>query len=126
MSGSIRLHPKHGLNPTMPQCYWCGEDTGEIALLGAAYKGEAPRHMVISKEPCLKCQSNWAQGIVLFEGNQSGGDMDLTGRWVVMKEEAIERLFSPAELVQQVLKSRRAVVEPELFNALFTTPKEES
>ena len=34
MSGkSIRLHPKHGVNPTTGQCFWCGEPDGTIALL---------------------------------------------------------------------------------------------
>jgi hypothetical protein len=126
MSGNIRLHPEHGVNPTLPVCFWCGEDTGEIALLGAAYKGEAPRHLVLNKEPCQKCQDNWAQGIVLFEGEQIGTETQMSGRWAVVKEEAIERLFNPPELVQQVLKARKAVVETALFEALFVNPTEES
>jgi hypothetical protein len=51
------LSKEHGLNPTMPVCYWCGEETGEVALLGAAYKGEAPMHMVLNKEPCPACKA---------------------------------------------------------------------
>lgn len=42
---SVRLHPKYGVNPTIPTCFWCGKDKNEIALLGAAYKEEAPMHM---------------------------------------------------------------------------------
>lgn len=56
MSDSIRLHPEHGLNPTLCTCFWCGEDTGEIALLGATYNGEAPMHMVLNYEPCAACK----------------------------------------------------------------------
>ena len=56
MSDSIRLHPEHGLNPTLCTCFWCGEDTGEIALLGATYNGEAPMHLVLNYEPCAACK----------------------------------------------------------------------
>ena len=34
MENDILLSPKYGVNPTMPVCFWCGEDRGEIALLG--------------------------------------------------------------------------------------------
>lgn len=32
---NIRLHKDFGLNPTLPTCFYCGEETSEIALLGA-------------------------------------------------------------------------------------------
>ncbi len=35
MGGSIRLHPKLGLNPHMTVCPRCGKDGPEIVLLGA-------------------------------------------------------------------------------------------
>ena len=52
MGKSIRLHKDFGVNPTIPQCLYCGEDKNEVALLGAAYKGEAPMHMIIDRVPC--------------------------------------------------------------------------
>ena len=39
MSNSIRLHKEHSLNPTLCTCFYCGKETGEIALLGASYGG---------------------------------------------------------------------------------------
>ena len=27
----IKLSPKHGLNPTMPVCFWCGKEKNEVA-----------------------------------------------------------------------------------------------
>jgi len=36
MSGSIRLHPKHGLAPALTVCRICCKDTNELALLGAS------------------------------------------------------------------------------------------
>lgn len=96
MKNSIRLHPEHGLNPTLPKCWWCGEDTGEIALLGAAYKGAAPTHMVIDKNPCDKCKAGMAKGITVMEADEIPPHA-ATGRWVVITEEACRRVFPEAE-----------------------------
>ena len=30
MAKSIPLSPKHGLNPTIPVCAWCGKEKNEI------------------------------------------------------------------------------------------------
>lgn len=124
MSDSIRLHPKYGVNPTIPVCYWCGKDRNEVALLGAAYKSEAPMHMVIDMEPCKDCADKWAQGIVLFEATPGKDGPEFTGRWAVIKEEAVTRMFTPQSVVDQVLEKRKALVEPEVYQKLFV-PKEE-
>lgn len=65
---SIKLSPKHGVNPTIGKCMWCGEPIGELALLGKL-KGdvEAPRYSVLSYEPCDKCKEIWKQGVALIE-----------------------------------------------------------
>lgn len=128
MTDSIRLHPKYGLNPTMPVCFWCGEDRGEVALLGAAYKDEAPHRMVIDHEPCSKCAEKMAQGITLAEASRgSDGEPQYTGRWAVLREDAVARLFQPEAVVQSVLAARRALLDPEAFQALFAAaPKEDA
>jgi hypothetical protein len=59
---SIKLHPKYGVNPTMPVCFLCGKDTGEILLLGAAYKEEAPMKMTNEEIYCESCQKMLAAG----------------------------------------------------------------
>lgn len=59
-NAGIKLSPKHGLNPTIPVCFWCGEERNEVALLGHIGDGrkhedfEAPRHMVIDYERVRK------------------------------------------------------------------------
>lgn len=123
MSDGIRLHPKHGVNPTIPVCYWCGKEKNEVALLGATYKGEAPRNLVLDMEPCEDCAAKWAQGIVLFEAAPGSDGPEFTGRWAVIKKEAVPRLFKPQEVVDQVLAKRKALVEPEVYQKLFV-PKE--
>jgi len=109
MSG-IRLHPKYGVNPTMPVCFFCRKDTGEVALLGAGYKGEAPRRMVISREPCDWCRENMRKGIVLVEAVDGPGDPSPTGAYIVMKEDAVRRMLKEP-LLSVVLKARLAFVD---------------
>ena len=72
MTGSIRLHPKFGLNPTIPTCFWCGKDKNELILLGAAFKEEAPRHMYLDYEPCDTCKDQMKLGVTLIEANDWG------------------------------------------------------
>ena len=116
MSGSIRLHSKYGVNPTISQCFWCGEDKNELALLGAAYKGEAPKHMVLSYEPCDTCKKNMALGVTLMEADKDPGeDPKPTGRWLVVREEVIRRLFTPESVAANVLTHRKAYLDREGF-----------
>ena len=125
MNKDLKLHPKHGVNPTIPVCFWCGKEKNEVALLGAAYKGEAPRNLVIDLEPCPDCEAKWAQGITLLEATPGSDGPDYTGRWVVVKEEAVPHLFTPQSVVDQVLAKRKALVVPEVFNRMFA-PKEDA
>jgi len=91
MGGNIRLHPEHGLNPTISQCIICGGDKNEIALLGAAYKGHAPMKMVTSLEPCDACKEKYLkEGIMLAEAD---GKRVPTGSVAVITEEAFTRIF---------------------------------
>lgn len=118
MSKGIRLHPKFGLNPTMPVCFFCGRDTGEVALLGAAYRGEAPMKMVLNKRPCAACEKEWAEGIAFVEASRINGDTEPTGRVVVVKREAVARMVQQP-LLDDVLRAGKALVEPEAFEQLF-------
>lgn len=59
MSRSIRISEKHGANPTIPICFFCGEDKNEVALLGKlSGDKEAPMRMWINGdyEPCDECK----------------------------------------------------------------------
>ena len=63
----IRVSKKHGLNPTITLCFWCGENTG-IALLGKLPNdAEAPKKAILNYEPCPKCKKLWEQGIPVLE-----------------------------------------------------------
>lgn len=90
MSNSIRLHKQHGLNPTLCTCFYCGQETGEIALLGAAYDGEAPMHLCTSVEPCAACKEKFKDAVLILEARPDERDkLQPTGRWVAVKKEAV-------------------------------------
>lgn len=130
--GSLRLHPKYGVNPSVDVCFWCGEARG-VVLLGSNKGKEAPREMVTGYDPCSSCKENMAQGITLVEAAPSIRYPDRpeiqagvvpTGRWLVVKEDALGRVFNE-DTVEQLLKSRKAFVEAgPLFDSLLPDPEE--
>ena len=101
--GEIRLHKEFGLNPTMPICFVCGEEKGEIALLGASYKENAPMHMLIDKEPCDKCKGHMKQGIILIsvKDGSSGDNPYRTGGWCVVKKEAMLNIINDPKMFEK-------------------------
>ena len=121
MSKGIEISPKHGLNPTIPVCFWCGKEKNEIALLGrireketrkTAWGGQttsvrnndvqAPPRMVIDYEPCDECKKMWESGVAVLEAqetptmpNQPEIQKGIypTGRLVVVTVEGADRVF---------------------------------
>ena len=109
MSKGIKISPKHGVNPTIPVCFFCGKEKNEIALLGKiGGRGkdlEAPRHMVLDYEPCDECKAQMEQGVSLIvvtdtqpsdgrpairaQGNQ---EVYPTGGFLVIKPEAFSAM----------------------------------
>lgn len=128
-SNNITLSPKYGVNPTIPVCFWCGESKNEIALLGHIGDGrkhedfEAPRYLVINYEPCDKCRAQMAQGFTVMEATTKPNRVSLveiqkgvypTGRYVVLKNEAAERIFG--DLIKG---NRKAFLPVEAFSEMF-------
>lgn len=122
----LRLHPQHGLNPTMPLCFWCGKPNGEIALLGAAYKREAPMNMALDYDPCDDCKAKMALGVVVVQCSQGDGkrlnrhipDSVPTGRWVVLKREAAQRMFGDTEQWHDIERKGQLLMNIETWTTL--------
>ena len=104
MSNGIRISKKHGLNPTIPICAFCGQEKNEIALLGHIGDGrkgedlEAPRNAIIDYEPCDKCKEQWEQGVAIIAVSRTpvcDGQPPITegayptGAVAVVREEAL-------------------------------------
>ncbi len=113
----MKLHKEYGLNPTMCQCFWCGESTGEIALLGNAYKDESPLKIVTNYEPCKKCQELFNQGILIIEVSTTpnthkqpplNGAYPTGPHWVVT-EDAVKRLLNESAS-KEILKARKCLI----------------
>lgn len=120
MSGSIRLSEKHGVNPTLLVCFLCGKETG-VALLGLL-KGdaEAPRRMC-DREPCDECKGYMEQGVILISVDESKtadpANPHRTGGWVVLKDEAVTRVFDPP-MRERILKVRAAFLADDAWDRL--------
>lgn len=108
---SIRLHPEHGLNPSMLQCFACGGDAG-IALLGNNKGKEAPRHICTPSTFCQKCEGHMKLGIILIEARdgEKSDNPYRTGRQWVITEEAVTRLFD-SDMAESATKKRIAFIE---------------
>lgn len=115
----MKFHPKHGVNPTMKVCFWCDKPTGEIALLGDKYKGEAPRYMVVDYSTCKECEDRWKQGVVMLEVKTTPVDIDQqpiqenlypTGNHLVIPPEALQNEYKAGDVT---------LVTSELFQELI-------
>lgn len=119
---NIRLSEKHGVNPTIPKCFYCGEDKNEIILPGRLPNDqEAPRGMVWDKAPCDTCAGYMEQGVILISVKDSEEDSDnpyRTGGWVVVSDEAIAKIVQPKELADDILGRGVAFVPDEAWDAI--------
>ena len=117
---SIPLHPKYGVNPTIPLCFYCGKEKGEIALLGNNYKGEAPKNMVIDIIPCDECKAKYEEEYTLLVEADSGKktkgvlvQLVPTGRWCAVKHHLLnidppkKFAYVDSELMDLLLKIER-------------------
>jgi hypothetical protein len=114
----MRLSEKHGVNPTIPHCFFCGEAKNEIILAGRLPKDEpAPKNMVWDKNPCDKCEKHMEAGIVLISvrNGEKGDNPYRTGGWVVMKEEAFRRIFKNCD---DAISKRVAFVPDEVWDMI--------
>ncbi len=126
MTKGITLSEKHGVNPTLPVCFWCGEENGTVALLGRLPGDiEAPRHPVLDYDPCDECRENFALGIALIECTEYNSNnlppiqetpqLFPTGRLLVIKPEAVSRIFDE-DTTKQLLSVGRGYIDTEAFD----------
>lgn len=117
MSKGIELSPKHGVNATIPVCFWCGKEKNMIAMLGRVrerdpHTGRAvpgsdlkvPMQTVLDYEPCDECANQFSQGVLMIGVTKHAPDKRPainghypTGSHCVMKAEAFNRIFNDGE-----------------------------
>ena len=119
----IRISEKHGLNPSLEICFFCGESKG-IALMGKL-KGdvEAPKQVLLNYEPCDKCKEKFKEGVLVIsvvntpvsEGQfPIQKDLYPNGPHLVIKREAAKRLIPNLKDEQKTM-----LMEKEVFDNLF-------
>ena len=123
---SIKVSKKHGVNPTMCQCFFCGE-VKHIALMGRLKDdAEAPMSCVMDYEPCDKCQEQMSQGVTLIAVSdkqptdrrpaltaQGGTQVYPLGGYVVVKPEAFSRMTN-----QQWTAGQKCFVDSEVLDKI--------
>lgn len=121
--GSIRLSPKHGVNPAIAVCMFCGGDTGELMLMGMLRgDAEAPRKVVFNDTPCTACKNIFDQGILFMcvkgDPNTDKGLDWFTGKYLVLREEAVSRLPFTDTAKADIIKKRRAALDTDTWDKL--------
>jgi hypothetical protein len=122
MSGirGIRLSQKHGVNPTIPLCFFCHEPKNEVVLAGRLPgDAEAPQGKIWDRRPCDQCRKLQAAGVILISV-RNGEESDnpyRTGGWVVVKADAVRRFVQPPELAEEIIRKRVAFVPDEAVRA---------
>lgn len=116
---SVRISKKHGLNPSIPLCHYCGKPKNEIILTGAhgetwAKKhgitdGQMPMYVVVEGdiEPCAECKK---AGIGIAEV-ESETDFKFTGRVWLISEKCVNEILTDGSLKTSVLQKRFMVVD---------------
>lgn len=116
----MRISPKHGLNPMIPLCYYCGKEKNELALLGRLKGDEkAPGKAAIDLIPCEDCMKAMEKGIMLIgvkdgSSKTEADNPERTGDILVIKEEAARMLFEGADFS----KIRACFVEDSVLKSL--------
>jgi len=141
MSKATYLSKKHGVNPSITQCWYCGKDDalvlfGRVGGQRAAdmgwgnnpteYDVEAPRKICCGPEyPCPDCVALMEKGIIFIsvrDGEEKPEKGVIpnpyrTGGWSVLSEEYVIRTFTP-DIVEEMLTSRLAFVEDKVWDEL--------
>lgn len=139
MSNDIKLSPKHGLNPAILCCFWCGEPKDVIALLGKTDRedSKAPEKLIVDYEPCDKCKELFGDGVQLIGSTTEPSVPNMvpitgtkenplypTGTYIITSKEQISNYLHEVgrdDIIEGVLEKRRLVI-PEDF-AMFLIDK---
>lgn len=139
---SIELSPKYGLNPTIKMCFYCGEESGEIAIMGRIRERgadgrpvknsdiEAPRQMLLDYQPCEKCKEKLKDRFLIYRTESAEGRLPVFARnriataYVgIPKEKAKEFLDDclniSEEEKEQVIEKNGLMLDNEGFDLLF-------
>lgn len=118
----IRLSQKHGVNPSLEQCFVCLKDVGIILFGAMRGDAEAPRRVCLpNNEPCAECRRWMEQGVILIsvrDGEPDHANPYRTGGWVVVRDEAIKRWELDPDFERSILQRRMAFIEDAVWDRI--------
>jgi len=121
MSKSIRLSPKHGVNPAIPLCFYCGEKKNMVILAGKLGPDDrpAPQDCGWDHEPFDRCKKWMERGVILISvrDGEQGDNPYRTGGWVVVTDSLI-RKFAKPDMVDNILRQRVCFMPDEVWDHL--------
>lgn len=113
MAKNIELSPKYGVNPFIPNCFWCGKPSKVVVMAGRIRVNpetgekeingdfEAKNGMFLDYTPCEDCKNHWNMGVAMIEAlpnlgdnrppigkDNKGNDVSPTGRWTVISADS--------------------------------------
>ena len=106
-------------------CYFCGK-INEILLDRRLRKTLHSNMGVMNMRPCNECAEYMEQGIILMSIRDSTTAEEMkgpipnpyrTGGWIVIRQEALERIFQ-GEYLESALKHRFAFITDEAWDRL--------
>lgn len=108
---------------TIPVCCICGDDKGEVMMLGELPQGaKVSKYTVLDLEPCDECKADMRRGIVLVEIEKGDPakmrDIHRTGNVAVVEESEVENLTDDASIVSRVRETRFAFVPEDAWERL--------
>lgn len=126
---SVRLSPKHGVNPAIPMCFYCGEPKDEIILAGRMKDdAQAPHNVVWNCAPCDKCTDYMTKGVILISvrNGESGDNPYRTGGWCVVSDAGITHIIADEALRADILKKRASFVFDKVWDYVGLPRREHS
>lgn len=117
----IRLSRKHGVNPSLLQCFGCLKEYG-VALVGALPGDQEAPRIMRTGEMCDVCLGYMKKGVILISVDESKTtdqkNPHRSGGWVVVTDDAIRRVIQNHEMRDFVLKRRLAFVPDEVWDLI--------
>lgn len=140
--GSIKLSPKHGVNPTIPMCFWCGKEKNEVALMGRIDKEDSqmPMHVIMDYEPCDECKNLFSQGIQVIGFTETPAVKGMfpivrteqntlypTGSMFVAREEWVKEFLTAndsQEMIENVISKRQLLLPEKIVLEIIEDAKD--
>lgn len=123
MGKDIRLSKKHGLNPTIPLCPYCGKPKNQIAMLGeegdklakalGRADGEMPMHCHLpgDVDPCEECLETKKDYVFLFSAEDTEKGPRPAGGFAMVSRTFLESILKDPSAIPEEHPALMAVDE---------------